>query len=273
MKKALLILGILFPLFCLSQNINKVVTIDDKVYTGDIISAAGQNIHFDTGVNPKLKSNNLEIANIKEIHGFLLITTKSDIQKRNSNIVFYTENGLIDTTKTKTLSYQPYNQELSGYKYKASNGINYQIGDTIKLGRGSAQNGDFNYLQMGGMYNTLSALNGKYNDISSSIGRNYSGLNVVLKKIKRYKLKGAESIVFVVGGGNITNYNLMIEDAIATCEIADCIEKVQKVQIVRDTIAPPPSKYDEIKKLKELLDIGAITQEEYDLEKKKILEK
>lgn len=46
---------------------------------------------------------------------------------------------------------------------------------------GSSPNGDFAYLQMGGMYNTLSALSGDYNDVSSSIGRNYSGLNVILK--------------------------------------------------------------------------------------------
>ena len=35
-------------------------------------------------------------------------------------------------------------------EYKATNGITYHEGDTVRLGRGSAPNGDFLYLQMGG---------------------------------------------------------------------------------------------------------------------------
>lgn len=154
--------------------------------------------------------------------------------------------------------------------YEATNGIVYKVGDTIKLGRGSAPNGDFNYLQMGGMYNSLSALQGDTENISSGIGRNYSGLKVILKKIKYWKLKGARKVVFVVGGGNITNYNLMIEDAIATCEIEDCDRRNQsETPIIYQKV---DDKYDKIKKLKELLDMGAITKEEYDKEKKKLLE-
>ena len=98
--------------------------------------------------------------------------------------------------------------------YKASNGVTYQAGDTVKLGRGSAPNGDFLYLQMGG----FAASGGD----ADNIPRHYSGLNVIIKRVKMYTFKGAEKVWFVVGGGNIVNYNLYIEDAIATCEIALC---------------------------------------------------
>jgi hypothetical protein len=98
-------------------------------------------------------------------------------------------------------------------------------------------------------------------------GRAYNGLPVTIKKIRRFKSKNAEKVLFLVGGGNITNYTLDIENAIASCEIKDCIEKVNKVEVVRDA----ESKYDELKKLKELLDSGAITQNEFEKEKKKIL--
>jgi hypothetical protein len=61
---------------------------------------------------------------------------------------------------------------------------------------------------------------------STGIGSAYSGLNVIIKKIKQVTFKGAVKTGFIVGGGNI-NYLLLIEDAIATCEIKDCVEPKQ----------------------------------------------
>lgn len=150
-------------------------------------------------------------------------------------------------------------------EYKASNGIVYHVGDTIKLGRGSAPNGDFNYLQMGGMYNAMVATGGG-GQMASSVGRNYSGLNVILKKIKETKFKGGKKVIFVVGGGNITNYNLMIEDAIASGEV-DCPKKE-----VMQQEASKDDKVTKLKELKQLLDDGILSQEEFNTEKKKILD-
>jgi hypothetical protein len=142
-------------------------------------------------------------------------------------------------------------------KYKASNGITYSIGSEIIMGEASGENDYYVYMWI------TSAL-AKGGGIK---GRAYNGLPVTIKKIRRFKSKNAEKVLFLVGGGNITNYTLDIENAIASCEIKDCIEKVNKVEVVRDA----ESKYDELKKLKELLDSGAITQNEFEKEKKKIL--
>ena len=76
-----------------------------------------------------------------------------------------------------------------------------------------------------------------------------------------FKQKGAQRYVFIVGGGNITNYELYIEEAIQVCEIKDCGKKE----------APVVGAADELKKWKALLDSGAITKEEYDAQKKKLL--
>lgn len=142
-------------------------------------------------------------------------------------------------------------------EYKASNNITYKEGDTIALGRGSGFQGTFVYVQVAGWLTGVQPV---------GIGSAYSGLNVVLKKIKKAKFKGSEKIFFIVGGGNITNYQLIIEDAIASCEIKDCIKAVnQQVQVIQT------DKYDKLKKLKELLADGTISQEEFDAEKKKIL--
>lgn len=140
-------------------------------------------------------------------------------------------------------------------EYKASNGITYKPGDTVKLGRGSHPNGDFRYLQMGG----LAASGGD----ADNIGKHYSGMNVIIKKIKTQKMKGAEKVWFIVGAGNIVNYNLAIEDAIATCEVEACKGSQPAASV---------DKYDQLAKLKGLLDSGVITQEEYDKEKKKLLD-
>jgi len=139
-------------------------------------------------------------------------------------------------------------------EYKASNGITYKIGDNVTLGRGSGTQGTFVYLKIGGW------MAGG----STQIGSAYSGLNVDIKKIKKLKYKGAEKVMFTVGGGNIVNYSLDIESAISSCEVKDCNN--QSSSVITET-----DKYDKLKKLKQLLDDGTLTNEEYELEKKKLL--
>ncbi|MEZ0182664.1 SHOCT domain-containing protein [Flavobacterium oncorhynchi] len=139
-------------------------------------------------------------------------------------------------------------------EYTASNGITYKTGDTITLGLGSGGQGTFVYLKMSGwMAGT-----------DTQIGSAYAGLNVVVKKIKVQKFKGAEKVYFTVGGGNITNYSLEIEEAIAVCEVKDCKRN-------NDPVQNSGSKYDELKKIKALFDEGVLSKEEYETEKKKIL--
>lgn len=141
--------------------------------------------------------------------------------------------------------------------YTASDNITYHVGDTIKLGTGSDNKGNFKYLQMGGLYNTMAAMNGNYDEMSSSVGRNYSGLNVVIKKIKEQKFKGGTKVFFVVGGGDLTNYNLMIEEALKTGEVAS-IGMSSDEALAR------------LKKEKDKLDLGLITSEQYELKKQEL---
>lgn len=143
-------------------------------------------------------------------------------------------------------------------EYTASNGVTYRPGAIINLSKGSAPNGDFVYLTMAGW---AVSMDPKQNVIPKS----YAGLAIEVKKIRIQKLKGAEKVYFVVGAGNITNYTLDIEQAIESCEIEDCLDSSE--------VQPTPSDdpLERLKKLKQLLDMGAITQEEYDLQKAKIL--
>jgi hypothetical protein len=149
-------------------------------------------------------------------------------------------------------------------EYKATNDITYKVGDTVKLGRGSAPNGEFLYLQMGGWAAAMSYDSNKGSD-QMNIGRGYANTGVTIKKMKTHKIKGFQKMMFTVGGGNITNYVLSIDDAIQACEVIPCKSNNTAVATA------PASTADEIAKLKKLLDSGALTQAEYDAQKKKIL--
>jgi len=151
-------------------------------------------------------------------------------------------------------------------EYSASNGKIYKPGDSIKLGRGSDPQGNFRFLEMGG-WGAVMTYNSHKDASQFNIGRAYSGTNVVIKKIKQTKIRGSLKTFFVVAGGNITNYNLSIEDAIATCEIADCNEA--KNTSGNNT---GESNLDKLKKLKDLYDSGVLSKEEYEEKKKKIID-
>jgi len=154
-------------------------------------------------------------------------------------------------------------------EYTASNGVTYKIDDDIKLGRGSDTNGRFVYVNMGGWYQYAAASsNSNYNANNNRLPASNTGLIVTIKKIKKYNYKRYKGVFFTVGGGNITNYVIDIENAIATCEVENC--KIEDDKVVN---VPKRDIYDELRKLKELHKDGIITDEEYEKEKKELLEK
>lgn len=144
-------------------------------------------------------------------------------------------------------------------EYTASNGTTYKVGDEITLGRGSDTDGSFVYVKMGG-WAVMSMTPEELRLPAAN-----ANLIVTIKKIKKYDTKRLRGIQFTVGGGNITNYTMDIENAIATCEIKDCKEEGTVAN------ATLPDRYDQLAKLKKLYDDGVLTEEEYEIEKEKIL--
>lgn len=133
MKKSILILGILLPLFSLSQSINKVITKENKIYIGDIYKSYGNNIIFLNGVNPSLTSNRLEIALVKEIYGPIAKSTKKIIIKKNNNIIFYPEyDGLANIENGR-----PTNNQMSAGDYLQKAGNRYLIGIGVAITGGA----------------------------------------------------------------------------------------------------------------------------------------
>jgi len=138
-------------------------------------------------------------------------------------------------------------------EYKASNGVTYHIKDTVKIAQGSGNDGWFVYL-------LPSAINTS-TTIRDWMKRKLTNTGLAIKSIDETEKGGIKRYEFKLAGGVLYNFYLNVEEAIASCEINPC----------KKTPTATVSKLDELKKLKELLDSGAITQSEYDIEKKKIL--
>lgn len=94
--------------------------------------------------------------------------------------------------------------------YTSSDGIEYHVGDTIKLGYGSGPRGEFTYLAASSLI---------MGPDESAAPKRYSGTGAIIKKIVTRKQRGIEKTYFTVGVGNIVNYTLDIEGAIHTCEV------------------------------------------------------
>lgn len=169
------------------------------------------------------------------------------------------QSAIVETEKPENTSNKNYEKME---EYLASNGEVYKIGSRLKLNEGSAQNGNFIFI-------TESSNDVMNFNPGAQLKAKYEGTEIVIKQIKKYNLKRLDGTYFTIDiEGKMKNFIIDIENAIATCEVEKCNEKVQKVEISEHI----PDKYDKLKKLKTLLDEGILTQEEFDAEKKKILE-
>ncbi|NNU33087.1 SHOCT domain-containing protein [Mucilaginibacter sp. S1162] len=142
-------------------------------------------------------------------------------------------------------------------EYKASNGVTYKIGDTVRLGRGTKPDGTFLYLEDHGIIPNPRS--------TRSLPKEFANAVAVVKNIRKMKVNGVDKYLFSVNPGGPMRYTVFIDDAIEACEIKPCKTPDSAKPATTGSVA------DEIKKLKALMDSGAITKEEYDAQKKKLL--
>ena len=141
-----------------------------------------------------------------------------------------------------------YSQNLKNYK--ASNETNYKKGDTIIMAEPTGANDEFKSLWITGS--------------NQYLNKTYTDIPVIIKKIKQMTYRGVSKVLFKVNGGNIVPYTLDIERAIKLCEIKECKKEILKEVVVKD-------KYEKLREIKKLYDNGVLTKEEFEKEKKEIL--
>lgn len=149
-------------------------------------------------------------------------------------------------------------------EYTASNGITYKVGDEIILGEGKFEKGRFISVD-------LISSNYMTTNRSNRLQAKYKGHTVIVKKIRRYKIFKKDSSFVALKVklvGELGNVTLDIESAIKLCEIEDC----NKPETELKNTTSLDNKIEQLKKLKELLDSGILTEEEFNAEKKKILD-
>ncbi|MCM4170060.1 SHOCT domain-containing protein [Arenibacter sp. TNZ] len=142
--------------------------------------------------------------------------------------------------------------------YTAKNGINYKVGDILWLGKGSGEDGSFQYVKIGGWAKKLS---------STPMKLSFKNENrpFTIKKMYKYRSEKWKSVHLTLGSDSSTNYSMDLDNALKSGEVKQTIEKRNN--------SPSLSfdKYDQIAKLKKLFDDGALTKEEFESEKTKLL--
>ena len=137
-------------------------------------------------------------------------------------------------------------------EYKTKSGHIYKIGDTIELGQPVKISSS-----------PLIATTGEWATILNKKGENVRNMNLINSKgiIEEIQNNGNTQLIFKVFG---RKFYVLIEEAIRKNEVVLPLRFSERY--IRE------DKYDKIRKLKELLDIEAITKEEFDKEKKKLLD-
>ncbi|WP_263601500.1 SHOCT domain-containing protein [Chryseobacterium sp. PET-29] len=165
--------------------------------------------------------------------------------------------------------------KLVGDTLITKSGFKIIIGQDINLGTGSTPDGDFKFIRRNSTgFGTIMMMtdNNSYNKSQLSLPRNMAGHK---GKVVKIVVRGNQRIgqtfepLITFGSGR---YEIDVDNAIAAGEIIVPEQFKPKPKAAIVELKQNISIADEIVKLKRLLDDGILTKEEYDIQKKKLLE-
>jgi hypothetical protein len=159
-----------------------------------------------------------------------------------------------------------------------TSGYNIVIGQNINIGTGATPDGDFKFIRRNSSgFGTMMIMtdNNSYNKSQLSLPRNMAGHKAKVVKIVS---RGNKKIgiryepLITLGAGR---YEIDINNAIASGELVvpDEFKPKPKAATTVVEVNQQISVADELTKLKKLFDDGILTKEEYEAQKKKLLEK
>ena len=134
-------------------------------------------------------------------------------------------------------------------EYKTTQGLIFKVGDTIQIGQ-----------PMG-----ISLSVGHWKAIFTKKGGEITNNNLINKKVVVNKIENIDGITRFCFRIYSSDFYANIDEALAKGEIINPYNKPNNSKKELD-------KYDKLKKAKELFDSGVLTKEEFEIEKKKILD-
>ena len=145
-------------------------------------------------------------------------------------------------------------------------------GQVIKLGHGTMPDKRFAFIYQSPIgYFSTTSMNSQSKTYLLSTAKQATVKDIFVYGNK----KSGFTVIAKVGAGGMANYWIEIDNAYESGEIVPPEEYASPLQNQNNSSAQPQqqqqSVQDQLKKWKELLDSGAITQEEYDAQKKKLL--
>lgn len=157
-----------------------------------------------------------------------------------------------------------------------TNGYNIIQGQDVKIGTGSMVDGDFKFIRINTAslfaYTSTSGYQNQANS-ANAFPRSQSGLKYKIKKLEKRGNKKHGYVYYAKIGTGLVNYEIDVENAIASGELNVPEEYRTKKGGTTVEVKNQLSVADELTKLKKLLDDGILTKEEYETQKKKLLEK
>ena len=165
---------------------------------------------------------------------------------------------------------------FEGKSLKIKGGGEIKIGEEIRLGRGSDDNGTFRYIQvneasMMRAYNTNGTQRGVQE--ANALPNKFNGLKgKIIDIVDRGNKRTGYKVFVIIGVGEMRRYQIDLDSALEYGEvIVDGYVNPNKKEEIKAVASSSSSIADEIKKLKELKESGIITEEEYEKAKSKLI--
>lgn len=144
-------------------------------------------------------------------------------------------------------------------------GYIFKKGENVKMGVGTLMNGDFKFVRV-----SSQSILWSQNDSQNALPARFAGLNGEIASISERGSKNrGYTYYLIMKFGLPGRYEIDIESALAAGEIV----LPEKYMPNKRIAVPALSTADELLKLKKLLDDGILTKEEFEAEKKKLLQK
>ncbi|WET47420.1 SHOCT domain-containing protein [Chryseobacterium indologenes] len=169
------------------------------------------------------------------------------------------------------ISYAQNTPKFENDTLTTSTGFKVYEGLNLKIGTGSMNDGDFKFIRTNASsifnYSSTTGYQGLANQ-ANSFKRSNSGLSFKVKKIMSRGSKTNGFVYYAKIGNGLMNYEIDLENGIKSGELIVPDEFLPKEKSQRLNLE---TKYDKLKKIKELKDSGVLSEEEFQKEKDKVM--